>query len=422
MATDTDQSAGSPREQVGPSPPACYTSRVRIFAFVAFFSAVLVLDALIHRYFYIRLIRDPGWSPRVKVMGAVLFTGLAVFLPGGMLVARLLPKAYSAPVAAAAFVWMGTILYLFLILAIVDLTRAVLDPNGRLRRLLATDRQPAPVDPSRRTMIARSTAQVATVMSGGIAVAAVRSGLAEVEVKEVQVKVPRLPPQLSGLTVVQMSDIHVGALIGKGFINAIVEKANAQKPDIICITGDLVDGTVAMLEADVAPLAKLKARYGTFFVTGNHEYYSGAQAWIRHLGKLGIQVMRNSAMTIGDTAKLDIAGVDDHSAGRFFPDHGVFPDLVARGRDPDRPMILMAHQPRSIDLVQDLKPDLVLSGHTHGGQLWPFAGVVRLVQPYIAGLYQHNAHTQIYVSSGTGYWGPPMRLLAPSEITKLVLS
>ena len=393
-----------------------------LYVFVAFFSAVLVLDALLHRYFYIRLVRDPGWSPRFKVVGAVVLSGLAVLLPVGMAAARVLPRAYAAPIAMVAFIWMGTVLYLFVILVVTDLARTLIDPNSRVRRLWAKEGSPAPQDPSRRAMIARSTAQVTTVMSAGIAATAVRSGLAEVEVKEVQVRLARLPPALSGLTVVQMSDIHVGALIGRGFVEAIVEKANQQKPDVICITGDLVDGTVRTLAPHVAPLAKLKARYGVFFVTGNHEYYCGATAWIQHLGRLGIQVMRNRAVSIGDTAKIDIAGVDDHSAGRFFPDHGVFPELVARDRNPDRPMILMAHQPRSIDLVQDLRPDLVLSGHTHGGQLWPFAAVVRLVQPYVAGLYLHNEHTQIYVSSGTGYWGPPMRLLAPSEITKLVLT
>ncbi|MEO1337708.1 MAG: metallophosphoesterase, partial [Myxococcota bacterium] len=300
-----------------------------------------------------------------------------------------------------------------------DLFRMVLDPSSRLRTLFGSSQA---ADPSRRAMIARSTAQAATAMTAGIVATATRSGLAEVEVKEVEVKMPRWPRQLSGLTVVQMSDIHVGALIGKGFIDAIVEKANAQKPDVICITGDLVDGSVEMLRAHVAPLAKLKARYGVFFVTGNHEYYSGAKSWIAHLGTLGIQVMRNGFTTVGDSAKFDIAGVDDHSAGRFYRDHGVFPERIADGRDPDRPLLLMAHQPRSIERVQDLKPDLVLSGHTHGGQLWPLSGVVTLVQPYLAGLYRHNEDTQIYVSSGTGYWGPPMRLLAPSEITKLHLT
>ena len=383
---------------------------------------VLVLDAVLHRYFYIRLIRDPEWTPRVRAAGAIVFTGLAVLLPVGLLAARALPRTYAAPIATVAFIWMGTVLYLFLVLAFADVARMLFDPNSSFRRFVSGSRSIAPENFSRRAMIARSTAQAATVITAGIAGTAVRSGLADVEVKEVPVKLPRLPPQLSGLTVVQMSDIHVGALIGRGFIRAIVDKTNALKPDVICITGDLVDGSVPMLEAHVAPLAELKARYGVFFVTGNHEYYSGAPAWIQHLRKLGIHVMRNSAISIGDAAKIDIAGVDDHMAGRFFADHGVFPDLIARDRNPDRAMILMAHQPRSIDLVQDLWPDLVVSGHTHGGQLWPLSGVVRLVQPYVAGLYRHNAHTQIYVSSGTGYWGPPMRLLAPSEITKLVLT
>jgi len=236
------------------------------------------------------------------------------------------------------------------------------------------------------------------------------------------VKLQRLPPQLSGLTLVQLSDVHVGPTIGKSFIKTIVGRCNEERPDAVVITGDLVDGSVAQLREHVAPLANLKSRYGTFFVTGNHEYYSGAEAWEAELRRLGIRVLRNERVVLGDVgASIDLAGVDDHTAGRMLPHHGPDASKIITGRDVERELVLLAHQPKEIELAQQMGAGLQLSGHTHGGQLWPFTGLVRLAQPYISGLYEHDEQTQIYVSRGTGYWGPPMRLMAPAEITKIVL-
>jgi predicted MPP superfamily phosphohydrolase len=187
---------------------------------------------------------------------------------------------------------------------------------------------------------------------------------------------------------------------------------------MVCITGDLVDGSVGELGHLVAPLADLRAKDGVFFVTGNHEYYSGADAWIAHVRKLGVRVLRNERVPIRGEQGFDLAGIDDATAHHF--GHGADLRGALRGRDPSRAVVLLAHQPKAIAEAADLGVDLQLSGHTHGGQLFPFNYLVKLQQPYVDGLHA-RAKTQIYVSRGTGWWGPPMRVMAPAEITRLTL-
>ena len=173
------------------------------------------------------------------------------------------------------------------------------------------------------------------------------------------------------------------------------------------------------------PLAGLQARYGVYFVTGNHEYYSGAAAWVEHLGKLGIRVLRNERVAIGDPgASIDLAGIDDWRSAGMVPGHG--PDLSAAlaGRDPDRSLVLLAHQPRGVEEGAKAGVELQVSGHTHGGQIFPFTLATALVYPYLHGLYpvREGNGSQIFVSRGTGYWGPPMRLGSPPEIARVVLT
>jgi len=215
--------------------------------------------------------------------------------------------------------------------------------------------------------------------------------------------------------------VHVGPTIGRTFIEQIVAQANAANPDVIAITGDLVDGSVEELREHVAPLAQLKARYGVYFVTGNHEYYSGAQAWCEELERLGIRVLRNERVSIGGAdASFDLAGIDDAHAHQFGNGHGADLARAVLGRDPSRELVLLAHQPRAVFEAVEHGVGLQLSGHTHGGQIWPWTYLVRLQQPVVAGLARFS-DTQVYVSRGTGYWGPPMRLAAPAEITRVTL-
>ncbi|HSS38874.1 MAG TPA: metallophosphoesterase [Polyangia bacterium] len=231
-----------------------------------------------------------------------------------------------------------------------------------------------------------------------------------------------MPAALHGFSIVQLTDIHVGPTIGRRFVEDVVARTNALEPDLVAITGDLVDGHVHDLAESIAPLAQLRARHGVFFVTGNHEYFSGAEAWVNELTRMGIRVLQNERVVIGNAgASFDLAGVDDRSAVHY---GGLAPqEAVARalsGRDSSRELVLLAHQPRSALDAESFGVGLQLSGHTHGGQIWPFGLIVRLQQPFTAGLHRHR-DAQVYVSRGTGYWGPPMRLAAPSEITHVRL-
>jgi predicted MPP superfamily phosphohydrolase len=188
---------------------------------------------------------------------------------------------------------------------------------------------------------------------------------------------------------------------------------------VVAITGDLVDGAVEHLREHVAPLANIKARHGVYFVTGNHEYYSGVDEWLQELGRMGIRVLHNERVSIGEGEdSFDLAGVDDHSA--HHPGHGPHVARALEGRDEKRACVLLAHQPRTVALAAEHGVGLQLSGHTHGGQIWPWSYLVYLQQPFVAGLHRHG-DTQVYVSCGTGYWGPPMRLGTRSELTKIVL-
>jgi predicted MPP superfamily phosphohydrolase len=391
------------------------------YSFFIFLLVIALLDGLAHWYLYARLFRDPDWPAWVRRAGAVALVGLAIFLPLGMFLARALDRRWAEPIAYGAYAYMGTLFYLLTILLSVDLVRMLSSGAQSVWAMLM--RHPAEdlLEPERRDLL-KAGAVGAGVATLGLAGAALRSGLSEVEVKEVEVKLSRLPSALSGLSLVQLTDVHVGPTIGKHFIDRIVEQTNRTRPDAVVITGDLVDGSVERLREHVAPLAKLSARYGVYFVTGNHEYYSGVGPWEEELRRLGIKVLRNERVELGDAAKIDLGGVDDHTSAGMAPGHGPTVDRIIAGRDPERELVLLAHQPRDIVLAEKAGAGLQISGHTHGGQLWPFTGLVGLVQPYVAGLSRHDEHTQIYVSRGTGYWGPPMRLLAPSEITKIVLT
>jgi predicted MPP superfamily phosphohydrolase len=238
----------------------------------------------------------------------------------------------------------------------------------------------------------------------------------------VDVPIQNLPPALHGFSIAQISDVHVGAAIRKKYVEAIVDAVNALRPDLIAVTGDVVDGPVLELAPHTAPLAKLTARHGAFFVTGNHEYYSGNRDWIDEFRRLGLKVLLNEHRVLThDGAPLVIAGVTDYSAHHFDPTQRSDPAAALAGAPLEAgARILLAHQPRSASAAATAGYDLQLSGHTHGGQFWPWNLFVRFQQPFTAGLHRLNK-LWVYVSRGTGYWGPPNRFGAPSEITRLRL-
>lgn len=243
----------------------------------------------------------------------------------------------------------------------------------------------------------------------------------EHEVVDVEVPLARLPKALDGFSIVQLSDLHVGMTIDRAFVQRVVDHANRLSPDLVALTGDLVDGPVKELRDDIAPLAGLRAKHGVYSVTGNHEYYAGADPWIAEITRLGVRYLRNEMVTIGDGDEtFHLAGVDDHGARRY-RGHGEDLATALADRDPARALVLLAHQPRQVRRAAKHGVDLQLSGHTHGGQIWPWHYIVSLQQGgLLAGRYTHGA-TQLYVTRGCGYWGPPVRLLAPLEITRVIL-
>lgn len=237
-------------------------------------------------------------------------------------------------------------------------------------------------------------------------------------IRRIDIPIAGLPPALDGFRIAQISDLHVGPTIKRDYIERVVDAVNALGADMIAVTGDLADGSVRDLAHDTEPLSRLSARHGAFFVTGNHEYYSGVHAWLVEVERLGLAVLLNEHVVLtheGET--VVVAGVTDYSAGYFDAAHRSDPALALDGAPIDAAVkLLLAHQPRSAFAAAQAGFHLQICGHTHGGQIFPWSYLVRLQQPFIAGLHRVES-LWVYISRGTGYWGPPKRLGAPSEIT-----
>jgi len=372
--------------------------------------ATLILFGL-HYYVFERVSRYLALSPGEQRALRYALSAAFVLVWAAMPLGRMLTMDGARPLFYAAFIWLGTLVLLSVSLLIGDIARWL--------SLLW------PVDTGRREWLTQTLGRASLGLGGVLSGYALLQGLRRVAVKRVAVPVRDLPAALDGLRIVQISDVHIGPTLRGPWLRQVVDQINALAPDVIAITGDLVDGPVATLRPHVAPLAELKAKHGTFFVTGNHEYYAGANEWISELRRLGLRVLRNERVGIvhdpaqPQDSSLDIAGVDDFQS-HSFPGHG--PDLAraVEGRDRSRPLILLAHQPLQIHEAVEQGVTLQLSGHTHGGQIWPWGYFVRIQQPFVVGLHRIK-ETLLYVSCGTGYWGPPMRLAAPAEITELRL-
>ncbi|MFE1273173.1 metallophosphoesterase, partial [Streptomyces sp. NPDC058758] len=276
---------------------------------------------------------------------------------------------------------------------------------------------PAASGVSRRLFVARVVGGAAAAAAAGTVANGAYGVLRGPGVKRVTVPLAKLPRAAHGYRIAVVSDIHLGPILGRAHAQRIVDAVNATQPDLIAVVGDLVDGTVENLGPAAEPLARLRARHGSFFVTGNHEYFSGADAWVDHVRELGLRPLRNERLEIA--AGFDLAGVDD-VAGES---EGRGPDFArALGdRDRSRAAVLLAHQPVVIDDAVAHGVDLQLSGHTHGGQLWPGNLLAELANPTVAGLERYG-DTQLYVSRGAGAWGPPVRVGAPSDITVVQLA
>lgn len=398
--------------------------------FVILISIATLVLASLHYYVYTRLGRNLMLGPAELRVAKYVLIALFAMLWCAMPLSRILRVPAVRLLMWAAYIWLGSLVLLAVAFAGGDLARLLL--AGLLRAMPRT--VSVAVDEERRTLLGRALGMATLGVAGSLVGYALYQGLRRVAVRKLAVDLRKLPAELSGFRIVQLTDIHIGPTLDGRWLRQVVEQVNALDADAIAITGDLVDGTVAKLREQVAPLGELRARHGVYFVTGNHEYYSGVDEWLAELRRLGIRVLRNERVTIrpgqppggqpargddGSGVAIDLLGVDDFHSGTF-PGHGPNLGQAVAGRDERNLAVLLAHQPLAVTEAAQRGVDLQLSGHTHGGQIWPWGLFVRLQQPYIAGLHRHG-ETQLYVSCGTGYWGPPMRLGAPAEITEITL-
>jgi len=370
----------------------------------------LVLGVLVGGHYYLaqRLVVDTAVSAPLRTLLLALIAAGGGLLALQPLSERTFPVPLARAVAWPASLWMGFAFYAILLLLLSELTWVLLGTAY-------ASSTPAGAG------AAAPRAAIVVALAGAASAVGVREALGGPELRKVEIGLARWPRALDGYRIVQLSDLHFGPILDRRFARQLVERCAALTPDLIVITGDLVDGSVERVGAEVAPLAALRARHGVFFVTGNHDYYSGPDAWVAHIQAMGIDVLRNAHVVIGsETASFELAGVEDHHAHLVSNRHREDVAAALDGGDPQRAVILLAHDPATFPTAARLGIDLQLSGHTHGGQIWPFRYFVRLSTPYVAGHYRVNG-SQLYVSRGTGFWGPAMRVRAPAEITEITV-
>ncbi|MGY1704280.1 metallophosphoesterase [Geodermatophilus sp. SYSU D00697] len=398
---------------------------------------MLLALVLLHSYLWWRLVRSTT-LPGPARSRLTLLTVVLALLPAGAVLLRREDSAATTALQWVGFSWLGVAFYLFLALLALEpvrlLARRWAGAGQRASVPVPAGTAPADTmpeapaeadtvaDPSRRLLLARGLAVTAGAVALGTAGTGAYLANSAPVVRRVPVTLPGLDPALDGLRIVTFSDGHLSATYGGRRFERLVETVNAQRPDVVAIVGDLVDGDVADLREDVAPLGDLVSGQGVYFVTGNHEYFVDTTAWLDHLPTLGVQVLRNERVAVRrGSASLDLAGIDDRTAARSgVPGHGADLDAALDGRDDAVPLVLMAHQPWMVEQASAAGVGLQLSGHTHGGQLWPFDYAIRLDQPSVEGL-SRVGDTQLYVTTGAGYWGPPMRVGARPEVAVVEL-
>ncbi|MFF4981557.1 metallophosphoesterase [Streptomyces sp. NPDC001046] len=427
--------------------------------------ALLVLAVVVTANWYVwrRLFRDTTRGPGLtRRAGAVLIAGGWVLAITALVAERSgAPFWLQQTLAWPGFLWLALSMYLLLAVLAGELVRPLLArflqrrdraraaapeaeaaaaqsepvavPGGAAVAAAADRRQPAPggpseppadpdaapaapAGPSRRLFVSRVVAGTAAAAAVGTVGYGTYGVLRGPRVKRVTVPLAKLPRAAHGYRIAVVSDVHLGPVLGRGFAQKVVDTVNATQPDLIAVVGDLVDGSVKDLGPAAAPLAQLRARHGSYFVTGNHEYFSGAEQWVEEVRRLGLIPLENARR---EMPHFDLAGVND-VAGE---DEGQGPDFAkALGdRDTARACVLLAHQPVQIHDAVEYGVDLQLSGHTHGGQLWPGNLLASGANPTLAGLERYG-DTQLYVSRGAGAWGPPTRVGAPSDITVIQLA
>jgi hypothetical protein len=377
---------------------------------LGFFVVAGGLFALMNGYVAYRLLAPSRLGRFGRWFFALVFAGCAIASPLVFAIDRLLREPYNQIYRWTFWIYIGGFTTLFALIVGRDLLWLGLRLGKKL-----------PEDPERRRFLLRTSGNVALGVTTVATAWGARVARSLPEVVEVEVPIAGLPREFDGYHIVQLSDVHVGETIDKDFILPIVEQVTSLSADLIALTGDLVDGSVDKLRDDITPLAYLRAPDGVLCVTGNHEYYAGAEQWCARYRELGMTVLNNQHIAIarGDKRML-VAGVTDLREGKHVPGHSSDPALALRGAPAHQTRILLAHQPRSIAVAKTLGYHLQLSGHTHGGQFFPWNLLIGLVQPLGSGLELFD-RTWLYVNRGTCYWGPPNRAGVRPEISSLKL-
>jgi predicted MPP superfamily phosphohydrolase len=436
---------------------------------VIFLGVVLTSLSLLHYYLWRRLVRNTTVRRRSRRIGTWTVVGLLVLVLSAFVGSRFLGGVAATVLAWVGYVWLAIMFYLVVVLLVLEVPAFVArrmlrerntaevaqpelvgatvgartpahhadqppdsgppdNPNRNLPGDPDDARAEGPADAAhpladqpekvtRRLVLARAVAVTAGLVSVGLVGPGIGVAMGPPRLRRATITLPRLPRTADGLRVALVSDIHLGPLRGIAHTRRIVDMINSQQPDVIAMVGDLVDGTVAELGPAAGPLAELRSRYGTFFVTGNHEYFSGFEPWYDEIGRLGLRILRNERVELAPG--VDFAGVTDVTGAGY----GDAPDMARAlaGRDPGRAVVVLAHQPIQAADAARHGADLQLSGHTHGGQMVPFNLVVQVAQqPVVSGLGEVDG-MPVFVTNGAGFWGPPVRVGAPPDISFLTL-
>jgi len=388
---------------------------------LSYFLIATLVAVATHLLFERRLVAASGLSRRATRAARAVLVANVLLLPGALVLTLRGHAAWApwcVPLARVAFLDEAFVLLLVVAVLAREILVAALRVARRARRPRAPD-----VDLERRhaLVVLRATGIAAAGVAVGVTAYAHESAIALPDVRRVALRIARLPAGLHGLRIAQISDLHVGPTLRGETVAAIVAQVNALEPDVVVVTGDLVDGFVEQLAAQVAPLADLRAPLGRFFVTGNHEYFYRAEEWLDHLARIGFTVLVNEHRVVErGGAKLLVAGVCDESGGEHVAGHDHDLGRALSGAPDVDARILLAHRPDCAERASALAFDAQLSGHLHGGQFFPLTALVRATHPYVDGHYDVGG-MHLYVSRGAGYWGPSIRFGAPQEIALLEL-
>ena len=390
-----------------PQDPPVGIGQVPVLLFIRGLFFVVAMVGLVlglHYYLGVRLIRGAQMpEPYAAFAWLSLWVAFAS-IPAGFILSRLLPRKIAVNVQWIGFIWMGAFGMILTATAVSDIVLWG----------AAYAATPTPQWSHFQALVVIALTAPALVFGFSVA-------RGKPKIVRITVPVKGLGKGLDGFRIVQITDIHIGDTLGRAFLEGVVEQVNALKPDLVAVTGDAIDGSVKSLRTEVEPFSKLAGKHGNFYVTGNHEYYHGGSSWEAEATRLGLTVLHNEHRVLEqDGAKLVIAGVTDLEGGRFSEHHRPNPDAAFANAPLGVPRVLLAHQPRFAKQVTHHHVSLQLSGHTHGGQIFPFMFFVRLQQPVIAG-FKLLWGVPVYTSRGTGYWGPPFRIGPSSEITEITL-